>query len=279
MCRIACAPRRPPSRRSSRSPSTHIYICGLKGMESGVDEAFADVCRHAGLDWAALKPEMRASGRYHVETYWTRWTEPPRAREAEVWRAEPRAGAGASRSPLLSEIGAIMRQARAKRGMTRKSLAALSRTSERYLAQIESGEGNPTVLVLDAVARDSASRCSIFCRCRKRRTGRPGAAPAPPERAGAQAVDRFLDSGDADPAAEARGRRIALVGLRGAGKTTLGQRWRLRLDCRSSSSTSSSSATMAPACRCCSRSTDRAPSDASDEREALEKVVAVKTRR
>ncbi len=48
---------------------THIYICGLKGMESGVDEAFADVCRHASLDWAALKATMRESGRYHVETY------------------------------------------------------------------------------------------------------------------------------------------------------------------------------------------------------------------
>lgn len=48
---------------------THIYICGLRGMESGVDEAFADVCRHASLDWAALKAMMRESGRYHVETY------------------------------------------------------------------------------------------------------------------------------------------------------------------------------------------------------------------
>jgi benzoyl-CoA 2,3-dioxygenase component A len=49
--------------------ATHVYICGLKGMESGVDEAFADVCRAATIDWAALKAEMRASGRYHVETY------------------------------------------------------------------------------------------------------------------------------------------------------------------------------------------------------------------
>ena len=48
---------------------THIYICGLKGMESGVDEAFADACRAASLDWAALKPSMRENGRYHVETY------------------------------------------------------------------------------------------------------------------------------------------------------------------------------------------------------------------
>ncbi len=48
---------------------THVYICGLKGMESGVDEAFADVCRGASLDWAALKTAMREDGRYHVETY------------------------------------------------------------------------------------------------------------------------------------------------------------------------------------------------------------------
>jgi benzoyl-CoA 2,3-dioxygenase component A len=49
--------------------ATHIFICGLKGMESGVEEALADACRKHGRDWSALKPEMRASGRYHVETY------------------------------------------------------------------------------------------------------------------------------------------------------------------------------------------------------------------
>ncbi len=48
---------------------THVYLCGLKGMESGVDEAFADICRGAGLDWPALRATMRAAGRYHVETY------------------------------------------------------------------------------------------------------------------------------------------------------------------------------------------------------------------
>jgi benzoyl-CoA 2,3-epoxidase subunit A len=46
-----------------------IYLCGLKGMESGVDEAFGDVCRQAEIDWAALKSAMRSEGRYHVETY------------------------------------------------------------------------------------------------------------------------------------------------------------------------------------------------------------------
>ncbi|HEV2573192.1 MAG TPA: benzoyl-CoA 2,3-epoxidase subunit BoxA [Beijerinckiaceae bacterium] len=52
-----------------QSPKTHIFICGLKGMEAGVDEALADVCRKHRLDWTALKPDMRAQGRFHVETY------------------------------------------------------------------------------------------------------------------------------------------------------------------------------------------------------------------
>jgi len=50
-------------------PNTHVYVCGLKGMESGVNEAFADVCRGASVDWAALRVTMREAGRYHVETY------------------------------------------------------------------------------------------------------------------------------------------------------------------------------------------------------------------
>jgi len=47
----------------------HIFICGLKGMEAGVEDALDGICRDHGLDWNALKPQMRASGRYHVETY------------------------------------------------------------------------------------------------------------------------------------------------------------------------------------------------------------------
>ncbi len=49
--------------------SCHVYICGLKGMEQGVDEAFRDACRLQGRDWSTLLPELRAQGRYHVETY------------------------------------------------------------------------------------------------------------------------------------------------------------------------------------------------------------------
>ena len=52
-----------------QSSNTHIFICGLKGMEAGVDEALADICRAQGQEWTSLKPEMRAQGRFHVETY------------------------------------------------------------------------------------------------------------------------------------------------------------------------------------------------------------------
>ncbi|MGZ9103682.1 MAG: benzoyl-CoA 2,3-epoxidase subunit BoxA [Rhodoplanes sp.] len=52
-----------------RSAKTHVYVCGLRTMEIGVDESFEIICAGAGLDWAALRAEMRASGRYHVETY------------------------------------------------------------------------------------------------------------------------------------------------------------------------------------------------------------------
>jgi benzoyl-CoA 2,3-dioxygenase component A len=46
-----------------------VYICGLKGMEQGVDEAFRDACRAHGMDWGTLRPVLRGEGRYHVETY------------------------------------------------------------------------------------------------------------------------------------------------------------------------------------------------------------------
>ena len=52
-----------------KNARTHIYICGLKGMETGVDEAMADICRSSEMDWASLRADMRAQGRYHVETY------------------------------------------------------------------------------------------------------------------------------------------------------------------------------------------------------------------
>jgi len=52
-----------------KSNETYVFICGLKDMEMGVDEAFADICADIGISWPELKQSMKESGRYHVETY------------------------------------------------------------------------------------------------------------------------------------------------------------------------------------------------------------------
>lgn len=50
-------------------PRTHVYICGLRGMEQGVELAFRSIAESRGLQWEALRDAMRDEGRYHVETY------------------------------------------------------------------------------------------------------------------------------------------------------------------------------------------------------------------
>ncbi len=61
-------------------------------------------------------------------------------------------GSAAVVAAFLAAIGREVRRHRAKRGMTRRQLAEASATSERYLAQIESGAGNPSASVLRAIA-------------------------------------------------------------------------------------------------------------------------------
>jgi len=48
---------------------THIYICGLRGMEQGVEKSFISICESVGVSWVALRDALREQGRYHVETY------------------------------------------------------------------------------------------------------------------------------------------------------------------------------------------------------------------
>jgi benzoyl-CoA 2,3-dioxygenase component A len=50
-------------------PATHIYICGLKGMEQGVEQSFKNIAESTGMPWEATRDVMRDEGRYHVETY------------------------------------------------------------------------------------------------------------------------------------------------------------------------------------------------------------------
>jgi benzoyl-CoA 2,3-dioxygenase component A len=49
--------------------NTYVYLCGLKGMEQGVEDAFSDICSSHGLNWKTLQAELLQQGRYHVETY------------------------------------------------------------------------------------------------------------------------------------------------------------------------------------------------------------------
>lgn len=49
--------------------NTCIYICGLKAMEQGVEEALTNITESTGESWQALRDTLREDGRYHVETY------------------------------------------------------------------------------------------------------------------------------------------------------------------------------------------------------------------
>ena len=127
---------------------------------------------------------------------------------------------------FLGAIGAELRKHRAKRGLTRRQLAQSSATSERYLAQIESGTGNPSVSVLRAIARALELPTAALLPETGTRNAALGAvidliAQLPDTDLPALAKDIELRL--ARQSRTDRGRRIALVGLRGAGKSTLGR--------------------------------------------------------
>ena len=50
-------------------PKTHVYMCGLRGMEPGIDEAMTAAAAAKGLDWSELRPQLKKADRWHVETY------------------------------------------------------------------------------------------------------------------------------------------------------------------------------------------------------------------
>ncbi|HIK10519.1 MAG TPA: ferredoxin-NADP reductase [Oscillatoriaceae cyanobacterium M33_DOE_052] len=52
-----------------QKPNTHTYICGLKGMEGGIDAGMSAVTSKYGVDWSSYQKDMKKQGRWHVETY------------------------------------------------------------------------------------------------------------------------------------------------------------------------------------------------------------------
>ena len=123
----------------------------------------------------------------------------------------------------LTDLSGRVRAWRARRGMTRKALAVDSCLSERFLADVESGRGNVSVNSLEAIAR--ALNITVVDLLQD--------APRP-ALARTQAVLARLDDAQLDQAhsllgrifgtgdAQGREQRLALMGLRGAGKSTLG---------------------------------------------------------
>jgi len=132
------------------------------------------------------------------------------------------------RSPFLMALGDRVRNLRSRKGMTRKAVALAADVSERHLANLEHGTGNVSVVVLLQVSH--ALQCSLAELLGDISTSSPEwllirellskRTEADLRRARVQLTEMFGESGDA----KARRTRIALIGLRGAGKTTLGQR-------------------------------------------------------
>ncbi len=52
-----------------QNPKTHTYICGLKGMEGGIDEALSAAANKNGVNWDEYRKAMKKEHRWHVETY------------------------------------------------------------------------------------------------------------------------------------------------------------------------------------------------------------------
>lgn len=162
-------------------------------------------------------------------------TLPPVAVDAEVALD---AGGGDHKHPFLVALGERVRSLRSRRGMTRKALAVATDVSERHLANLEYGVSNASILILLQVAQalqcslaellgDVTTRSPEWLMIREMLAQRDEA----DLRRVRVAVGELLGTGGAHgQGARARSSRVALVGLRGAGKSTLGQKLAADLD-------------------------------------------------
>jgi XRE family transcriptional regulator, aerobic/anaerobic benzoate catabolism transcriptional regulator len=136
----------------------------------------------------------------------------------------PQAVAAAPEHDFLRFLGNRVRQVRNRRGMTRKLAAREADVSERHLAQLEAGEGNVSIVLLRRIATAlNVSLVELF-------------SPEPDEPVEKRLIQRFLEGlpahrledvvfrlmRDFGHEEKMRRMRIALIGLRGAGKSTLG---------------------------------------------------------
>ena len=129
-------------------------------------------------------------------------------------------------SAYLAAIGERVRDIRGRRGMSRRILARDSGVSERYLASLESGRGNVSILLLKQIAQAIDVPVEQLARSGPEAPAEVALLMQWLSRLSAAEIRRASDTlhrafgGDTN----GRKRRIALIGLRGAGKTTLGSR-------------------------------------------------------
>jgi XRE family aerobic/anaerobic benzoate catabolism transcriptional regulator len=135
--------------------------------------------------------------------------------------------AEAERDPFLTSLGERLRMLRSRRGLTRKALARLAAVSERHVANVESGVGNASIQFLRQLTAvlncslaemigDETASSPEWLMIREILRGRSEAELA----AGRIALAGVFEA----PTSEAaRRQRVALIGLRGAGKSTLGR--------------------------------------------------------
>ncbi len=134
-----------------------------------------------------------------------------------------------AKNPFLVALGERVRALRARRGMTRKAVAQAADVSERHLANLEYGIGNASILVLLQVAQ--ALQCSLAELTGDVTTSSPEwlllrelleNRDEPTLRRVRVAVGEMLGTGGSASRGPRRSPRVALIGLRGAGKSTLG---------------------------------------------------------
>jgi XRE family transcriptional regulator, aerobic/anaerobic benzoate catabolism transcriptional regulator len=135
------------------------------------------------------------------------------------------------RAPFLAALGERVRALRARRGLTRKALSRATGVSERHLANLEYGVGNASILILLTVSQ--ALQCSLaeilgdvttkspeWLMLREMLADRDEATL---RRVRLAASEVLVAATARSEEAPARSSRIALIGLRGAGKSTLGR--------------------------------------------------------
>src|SRR5262245_53681968 len=139
--------------------------------------------------------------------------------------SEARRGTAPADEAYLKRVGERVRLGRARRGMSRKILSKASGVSERYLAELERGAGNASLLVLRQIAEALSIETAALVSDQPERPIDLTLAIHQLERLSPSELSeaRRLISQRFGIAGSATQGRIALIGLRGAGKTTLGQ--------------------------------------------------------